>query len=71
MELTDRLKQVLKRALVFDNPTRRFLIEELVRRRAAIVSANGALAAEFSTHFDEPYGNEGIDPVVAAQCPGR
>jgi len=44
MELTDRLKQALRRALVFDNPTRPFLIEEAVRRREAIVSANGALA---------------------------
>jgi phosphoenolpyruvate carboxykinase (ATP) len=29
------------------------------------------LAAEFSTHFDEAYGDKGIDPEVIAQCPGK
>ena len=29
------------------------------------------LAKEFSAHFDKAYGNKGIAPEVAAQCPGR
>jgi phosphoenolpyruvate carboxykinase (ATP) len=29
------------------------------------------LAGEFSAHFDKAYGNKGIDPKVAAQCPGK
>jgi len=29
------------------------------------------LAAEFAAHFDKAYGNKGIDPAVAAQCPGK
>jgi phosphoenolpyruvate carboxykinase (ATP) len=29
------------------------------------------LAAEFSAHFDEAYGDKGIDPEVVAQCPGK
>ena len=29
------------------------------------------LAAEFSAHFDKAYGDKGIDPAVAAQCPGK
>jgi len=29
------------------------------------------LASEFSTHFEEAYGNKGIDPEVASECPGR
>jgi len=29
------------------------------------------LATEFAAHFDEAYGSKGIDPAVAAQCPGR
>lgn len=29
------------------------------------------LAGEFAAHFDKAYGNKGIDPAVAAQCPGR
>ena len=29
------------------------------------------LATEFSAHFDKAYGNKGIDPEVAAQCPGK
>ncbi len=29
------------------------------------------LAADFSAHFDRAYGNKGIDPAVAAQCPGK
>jgi len=29
------------------------------------------LAQEFATHFEQAYGGKGIDPAVAAQCPGR
>jgi phosphoenolpyruvate carboxykinase (ATP) len=29
------------------------------------------LAADFSAHFDRAYGNKGIDPAVASQCPGK
>ncbi len=29
------------------------------------------LAHEFSDHFDKAYGDKGIDPDVAAQCPGK
>ncbi len=29
------------------------------------------LASEFSAHFDKAYGGKGIDPAVAAQCPGK
>ncbi len=29
------------------------------------------LAGEFAAHFDTAYGNKGIDPAVAAQCPGK
>ena len=29
------------------------------------------LAAEFAVHFAQAYGSKGIDPAVAAQCPGR
>ncbi len=44
MELSDRLDWLVNRSLVFQNPTRSFMIEESVRRREAIVAANGALA---------------------------
>ena len=29
------------------------------------------LAGDFSAHFDKAYGNKGIDPAVASQCPGK
>ena len=29
------------------------------------------LASEFSAFFDKAYGNKGIDPAVASQCPGK
>lgn len=29
------------------------------------------LASDFAAHFDKAYGRKGIDPAVAAQCPGR
>ena len=29
------------------------------------------LAADFGTHFDQAYGNKGIDPDVVRQCPGK
>ena len=29
------------------------------------------LAGEFAAHFDTAYGDKGIDPAVAAQCPGK
>lgn len=44
MEVSDRLNELLEGRSVFKNPTRNFMIEESVRRREAIVSANGALA---------------------------
>ncbi|MBU0595418.1 phosphoenolpyruvate carboxykinase (ATP), partial [Candidatus Bipolaricaulota bacterium] len=28
------------------------------------------LASEFAAHFAKAYGDKGIDPAVAAQCPG-
>ena len=31
----------------------------------------GKLAADFSAHFDKAYGDKNIDPIVAAQCPGK
>ncbi len=44
MELSDKLDWLGSRSLVFRNPTRSFMIEESIRRREAIVAANGALA---------------------------
>jgi phosphoenolpyruvate carboxykinase (ATP) len=38
---------------------------------AAYDSRAAKLAAEFSAHFDKAYGNKGISPAVAAQCPGK
>ena len=29
------------------------------------------LAAEFAIHFDKVYGNKGLDPKIAAACPGK
>lgn len=29
------------------------------------------LASEFSAHFDQAYGNKGIDQQITAQCPGK
>lgn len=29
------------------------------------------LASDFSAHFDKAYGNKGIGPAVAGQCPGK
>jgi phosphoenolpyruvate carboxykinase (ATP) len=29
------------------------------------------LAAEFAAHFNKAYGDKGIDPAVADQCPGK
>jgi phosphoenolpyruvate carboxykinase (ATP) len=29
------------------------------------------LAADFCAHFDQAYGNKGIDPSVIVQCPGK
>jgi len=29
------------------------------------------LAAEFAAHFEKAYGDKGIDPEVASECPGR
>ena len=38
---------------------------------AAYDARASKLASEFAAHFDKAYGNKGIDPDVAAQCPGR
>jgi len=29
------------------------------------------LASDFGAHFDKAYGDKGIDPTVASQCPGK
>jgi len=29
------------------------------------------LAADFAAHYDKAYGDKGIDPAVAAECPGK
>ncbi len=29
------------------------------------------LAADFAAHYDKAYGDKGIDPTVAAECPGK
>ena len=29
------------------------------------------LAADFAAHYDKAYGSAGIDPAVAAECPGE
>ncbi|MEA3356239.1 MAG: phosphoenolpyruvate carboxykinase (ATP) [Candidatus Bipolaricaulota bacterium] len=39
--------------------------------KAAYETRAARLAEEFSTHFDKVYGGKGIDPAVAAQCPGK
>jgi phosphoenolpyruvate carboxykinase (ATP) len=39
--------------------------------KAAYQTRAKKLAAEFSTYFDKAYGNKGLDPKVASQCPGK
>jgi len=39
--------------------------------RAAYEARAAKLAAEFAAHFASAYGDKGIDPAVAAQCPGH
>jgi len=39
--------------------------------KAAYEKAAAKLAADFATHFDKAYGDKGIDPAVAAACPGK
>jgi phosphoenolpyruvate carboxykinase (ATP) len=41
------------------------------RDKAAYDARARKLAAEFAAHFDKAYGDKGIDPGVAAQCPGK
>jgi phosphoenolpyruvate carboxykinase (ATP) len=41
------------------------------RDKAAYDARARKLAAEFAAHFDKAYGDKGIDPAVAAQCPGK
>jgi phosphoenolpyruvate carboxykinase (ATP) len=41
------------------------------RNEKAYEERAGKLAKEFATQFDEVYGAKGIDPEVAAQCPGK
>jgi phosphoenolpyruvate carboxykinase (ATP) len=41
------------------------------RDQAAYERRARKLAGEFAAHFDKAYGGKGIDPAVAAQCPGR
>jgi phosphoenolpyruvate carboxykinase (ATP) len=38
--------------------------------KAACDERTERLVAEFSAHFDRAYGGKGIDPAVAAECPG-
>jgi phosphoenolpyruvate carboxykinase (ATP) len=47
------------------NPRNTWEDKEAFDRRAQ------KLANDFSTHFDKAYGNKGIDPAVAGQCPGK
>ena len=39
--------------------------------KAAYDARARRLAEDFSRHFDKAYGNKGIDPAVAGQCPGK
>ncbi len=39
--------------------------------KAAYEARARRLADDFSRHFDKAYGNKGIDPAVASQCPGK
>jgi len=39
--------------------------------KAAYDQRASKLAAEFAAHFESAYGDKGIDPTVAAVCPGR
>ncbi len=39
--------------------------------KAAYDARARRLAEDFSRHFDRAYGNKGIDPAVAGQCPGK
>jgi phosphoenolpyruvate carboxykinase (ATP) len=47
------------------NPRNTWADKEAFDRRAQ------KLAADFAKHFDKAYGNKGIDPAVASQCPGK
>jgi phosphoenolpyruvate carboxykinase (ATP) len=38
---------------------------------AAYDARAAKLAAQFASHFDKAYADKGIDPAVAAQCPGK
>jgi len=38
---------------------------------AAYDARAAKLASEFAAHFAKAYGDKGIDPAVAAECPGR
>jgi len=40
------------------------------RDKTAYDARANRLAAEFAAHFEKAYGDKGIDPAVAAQCPG-
>ncbi len=39
--------------------------------KAAYEARARRLAEDFRRHFDRAYGNKGIDPAVASQCPGK
>lgn len=39
--------------------------------KAAFEERAKKLAGQFAAHFDKAYGTKGIDPAVAAQCPGK
>jgi phosphoenolpyruvate carboxykinase (ATP) len=39
--------------------------------KAAFDRRASKLAADFAAHYDRAYGNKGIDPEVARQCPGK
>lgn len=43
---------------------------EAWRDKAAYDARAARLASEFAAHFEKAYGRKGIDPAVAAECPG-
>ena len=46
------------------NPINTWADKDAYRERAR------KLAADFAAHFESAYGDKGIDPAIAAECPG-